>query len=78
MAGFIGNFKGFKGNDATAVRKKKFAEGTLRYSLYKHTQVKFLLTINFGLFVTKYYFFDASSSPRSPSITARIPKKPSS
>ena len=34
MAGFMGKFKG----DATAVRKKKFAEGTLRYNLYKQTK----------------------------------------
>lgn len=31
-ANFLGNF--MKG-DATAVRKKKFAEGTLRYDLFK-------------------------------------------
>jgi hypothetical protein len=37
MAAFIGKLKG---NDATAVRKKKFSEGTLRYSLFKETQVK--------------------------------------
>lgn len=30
MAGFMGKFK----SDATAVRKKKFDEGTLRYKLY--------------------------------------------
>ncbi len=34
MAGFMGKFKG----DATAVRKKKFAEGTLRYNLYKQAK----------------------------------------
>ena len=34
-------FLGFKNKgDQTAVRKKKFEEGTLRYSLYKQTQVR--------------------------------------
>ena len=39
MAALIGKFKG---NDATAVRRKKFADGTLRYSLYKQTEVSSL------------------------------------
>ena len=37
MASFLGNLmKG--GGDATAVRKKKFSEGTLRYDLFKKAQ----------------------------------------
>lgn len=34
MAGFMGKFK----SDATAVRKKKFDEGTLRYKLYRQAR----------------------------------------
>ncbi len=36
MAGLIGKFKH---GDATAVRKKKYAEGTLKYSLFKQAKV---------------------------------------
>ena len=37
MASFLGNL--MKGGDpATAVRKKKFSEGTLRYDLFKKAQ----------------------------------------
>ncbi len=36
-ASFLGNLmKG--GGDATALRKKKFTEGTLRYNLYRQAQ----------------------------------------
>ena len=37
MASFLGNLmKG--GGDATALRKKKFTEGTLRYNLFRQAQ----------------------------------------
>ena len=35
MAGFIGKLKS---GEKTAVRKKKFAEGTLRYHLFRNAQ----------------------------------------
>ncbi len=35
-ASFLGNW--MKGGDATALRKKKFTEGTLRYNLYRQAQ----------------------------------------
>ena len=38
MASFLGNLMKGGGGDATAVRKKKFSEGTLRYDLFKKAQ----------------------------------------
>ena len=36
MASFLGNL--MKGGEQTALRKKKFTEGTLRYNLFRQAQ----------------------------------------
>lgn len=42
-----------KGNDATALRKKKFSEGTLRYNLFRKAQDTLKSGINLKLVVKK-------------------------